>query len=279
MKKIFTLTEAAEWLSRHSDFDVAERDVLLANAEGKLPICFRCRGELGWFENHPETIEHVYFDGYLRGLDSRCHLDTPSWQIKFKKTPEGVESIRVPKPVKHVFCPHRVEAAITLAVCPKREIEASKNGFWGLVNPHERVHDRPDVRILYWTYIPRGNWAFHIDDLNGYLSGEQAQREAGTGDNGAGGRIILMHEPKKKDEWFDALRDCIGAFEQEKGYTPNETQLWVRLKTNPPEDYGIEWGARRKELIMGCDETLDRENFGRRYRRLYPPDNNADNGQ
>lgn len=88
-------------------------------------------------------------------------------------------------------------------------------------------------------------------------------------------QIIGLSEPKTKDDWFHAIRDCILSFESEKRYTPNETELWAVLKTNPPDTYGI--GVNGKgALTLAGDSPLDREAFGKRYKRLYPP--NSDKG-
>lgn len=85
-----------------------------------------------------------------------------------------------------------------------------------------------------------------------------------------GEKIDHMVEPKNKDDWFYAIRDCVREFEKETGRTPNETQLWIRLKTAPPNTYGISTNGKGELLIAG-ESPLDREAFKKRYGRLYPP--------
>lgn len=83
-------------------------------------------------------------------------------------------------------------------------------------------------------------------------------------------KIIPITEPKTKDDWFYAIRDCVREFEKEQKYTPNETELWVRLKTNPPSTYGIETNTRG-DLTIAEESPMDREAFRKRFGRLYPP--------
>jgi hypothetical protein len=82
---------------------------------------------------------------------------------------------------------------------------------------------------------------------------------------------IPMMEPKNKEDSFYVFRDCVRAFEEEHGYTPNETQLWVRLKTTPPKEYAIEWDKKNSCLLMGGDVLWNRESFHKAYERRYPP--------
>lgn len=87
--------------------------------------------------------------------------------------------------------------------------------------------------------------------------------------------ITAMQEPKTKDDWFYAIKQCILDFEAAHEYTPNEAELWIRLKTNPPTSYGITTTAKGERTLAG-DSPLDREAFGKRYRRLYPPNSDKD---
>jgi hypothetical protein len=83
--------------------------------------------------------------------------------------------------------------------------------------------------------------------------------------------LIKMNEPKKKHDWFYAFRDCVRAFEDEYGYTPNTKELWARLTTNPPPGYGITWDSKKESLLMAGSKPIDKEAFRKQYDRRYPP--------
>ena len=57
--------------------------------------------------------------------------------------------------------------------------------------------------------------------------------------------IVPMKEPKQKDDWFYAIKSCVIQFENENNRTPTETQLWIRLYTAPPSNYGITIGKNK----------------------------------
>jgi hypothetical protein len=91
----------------------------------------------------------------------------------------------------------------------------------------------------------------------------------------SGNALIQMHEPKTKDDWFYVIRDCVRAFEKEYGFTPNEPQLWARLKTNPPQEYGVNFDSKKESLLIAGEKPQDRAAFSKRYKRLFPT--NSDN--
>jgi len=91
--------------------------------------------------------------------------------------------------------------------------------------------------------------------------------------------IVRIHEPERKDDWFNVIHDAIKVFEKDKGHTPIKSELWGILVNNPPSIYGIEYDKTKKALVIPGSSSMDRENFNKRYGRYYPPltDNNAFN--
>lgn len=82
------------------------------------------------------------------------------------------------------------------------------------------------------------------------------------------GKLFPMKVPLRKDDWFNAIRDCVREFANEKGETPSNTKLWLRMIDTPPNDYGISSDGKR--LTMSGVDPLDRETFNKRYKNYFP---------
>jgi hypothetical protein len=83
-KSRYTLAEAVEYLRRETGTpELSVHDIVTLAAEGKLPVCFSYKGQLGLFKNGPAdaltnseltreifgpALETVYFNGILRSL-------------------------------------------------------------------------------------------------------------------------------------------------------------------------------------------------------------------
>lgn len=96
-----------------------------------------------------------------------------------------------------------------------------------------------------------------------------------------GGTIVRIVEPKLPDDWFRAMRDCALGYEKEHGATPNQTQLELKLWSNPPVGYEIRLYSGKRETLKDClvmeDEPdldgrnfLNKRGFRDRFRRYYP---------
>lgn len=84
IKSRYTLAEAIEYLRRETGTpELSVLDIVTLAAEGKLPVCFSYKGELGLFKNEPAdaitaagsapaifgpALKTVYFNGILRSL-------------------------------------------------------------------------------------------------------------------------------------------------------------------------------------------------------------------
>jgi hypothetical protein len=82
VKEFYTPSEAARWLSAQTGENLSEPDVLELAADGRLPVCFAYRGQLGYFLapatfptdseltrlQAPKRLTQYAFDGYLKSL-------------------------------------------------------------------------------------------------------------------------------------------------------------------------------------------------------------------
>jgi len=80
--------------------------------------------------------------------------------------------------------------------------------------------------------------------------------------------MIPIVTPKSKDDWFHVIRDAVLAFQNRNGYTPSNPKLWSVLIKSPPDDYGIAFD--NKCLTLPDGNSMDRENFNKRYNRYFP---------
>lgn len=83
-------------------------------------------------------------------------------------------------------------------------------------------------------------------------------------------QLIKMIIPKRKDEWFEVIRECVFDFENEFKYTPTAMQLWLKLNFNPPKQFVIVSGDGEIYLEL---KSLTLDELKRRYKRYYPVSN------
>lgn len=102
------------------------------------------------------------------------------------------------------------------------------------------------------------------------LRGWIAERVSGSRQSSEA-RIIPYKRPARiKDDWTEVLIAAIEAHEAEHNETGTETQIWSRIASGPPKGYRYEWDARQQEYRMLGNAPLTRENFSKRFNRLYP---------
>lgn len=181
MKEFFTLSEATEWFSRHSDFPLSKDDLLRFNEEGCLPICFKYKGFLGVFPAYrtiggilsnsiifPKPIQRIYFYGYLKSLNS-CRPGVVTEHIR-----EGGRVRLIEK--ADILSPHKVELKKILYADSALSSVNVADGFWGRVR-------ESDGSLDHTSTIPESEWCFHVDGLKIMVAREQqeAQQRATTG--------------------------------------------------------------------------------------------------
>ena len=81
--------------------------------------------------------------------------------------------------------------------------------------------------------------------------------------------LIRISVPKKKDAWFEMMRDGALAYERKHGRTPSQSQLWLWLTSNPPAEFSAKYDERKK-VLKTTDGILSRDNFNKRYGNYYP---------
>jgi hypothetical protein len=78
----------------------------------------------------------------------------------------------------------------------------------------------------------------------------------------------LPNMPQKVDDWFLAIKDMTLAFYGENQRCPNEVEAWARLRTNPPDTYGIVSGEHHGEqAVLMHGQALGKRSFNDRWRR------------
>jgi hypothetical protein len=230
MKRFFTPAEAAEWLSRRSDFPLSERDVLAANEQGNLYICFKYRGKIGEFSPFPkidiksgflptqhlfpEPILWVYFDGYLRSLNG-CRLGIIQEHFQSKRTPDGLKSrefitrddILIPNKVEPVEINHSNQKLPTLR---------QEGGFWGRVYATSGYMNRT-------SRIPKVDWFFYINDLKRYATTFCAHNELDNHDTEKNDKDRREHQiPVQEQKNMSDLSSAVASFSK-SGQTQRST--------------------------------------------------------
>lgn len=77
----------------------------------------------------------------------------------------------------------------------------------------------------------------------------------------------IPYPPQKKNDWYYAIQDCVTEFLQERGRCPQATEIWSRLRTNPPNTYGITNSKSSKKDSVEMDgNALSRSSFLRRWK-------------
>jgi hypothetical protein len=77
-----------------------------------------------------------------------------------------------------------------------------------------------------------------------------------------------LRAPDKVDVWAEVILVAEEEHRREHGTAPRQHQLWLRLKTNPPPGYDIEWDPREDALRMEREPLLNRSAFNKRHTRM-----------
>lgn len=79
----------------------------------------------------------------------------------------------------------------------------------------------------------------------------------------------LLNNPKRMDDWFEAIDDMTKDFYREYGKVPNQAQAWGRLCTATPDGYEIKVTKRDREeyLEMRGSKPLSKEAFNKRWKK------------
>lgn len=157
MKTIFTIAEAAAFVSQHSEFPLSDEDVIDLAQQELLPICFAAEGELlqARIEHQgksEEAILPIQFNGILRAMsrpDSEGHLNATL-----------VEVVRVD--------------GMRFAVRDGKKLGMqfpTKDSHGGPIKFGYRV-----VAYVDFIDVPKEQWRFHIDDLLHTLERQESAR-------------------------------------------------------------------------------------------------------
>ena len=79
----------------------------------------------------------------------------------------------------------------------------------------------------------------------------------------------IPNPPKRRDEWYYAIRDAAREFYEQSGERPTAEKLWIQLRNSPPSNYGITSGKDRGEepAILMDELTLSKRAFKQRWAR------------
>lgn len=75
---------------------------------------------------------------------------------------------------------------------------------------------------------------------------------------------IFSTPPKKKDDWYHAMKTTVDLMHVENDEWPSSTEVWLRLCKNPPCQYPVEF-KENKLMMEGVKKPLDIENFKKRW--------------
>jgi hypothetical protein len=73
--------------------------------------------------------------------------------------------------------------------------------------------------------------------------------------------------PRRRNDFFDAVRFVVHAFHERHGRCPTESEVWIALRSDPPGSYDIR--AIADDIIMG-GRIITRAMFARRWKRYTP---------
>ncbi|QGT78497.1 hypothetical protein GM160_06060 [Guyparkeria halophila] len=87
------------------------------------------------------------------------------------------------------------------------------------------------------------------------------------------GESVDLVEPARSDDWAKCIIDAAREYRNQNGTWPKDYQLWAMLRGDPPQRFGVERCSDRGEdaLSLAGEKPLDREAFGKRYRRYFRP--------
>lgn len=78
----------------------------------------------------------------------------------------------------------------------------------------------------------------------------------------------ISNPPKKEDDWYEVIFTSTANFFRENGRCPSESELWTRLRTSPPETYGVTSTTDRGEEAVGMGAArMGKGAFRQRWKR------------
>jgi len=82
--------------------------------------------------------------------------------------------------------------------------------------------------------------------------------------------IIQPVNLQRSDTWHKILLLTIDSFTQKYHETPEPDKFWSFLIENPPHEYQVKYNSIEKILTSGSENPLDKENYQKRFKTLYP---------
>lgn len=152
---------------------------------------------------------------------------------------------------------------------PVKDWRRIRDGYFDGGDVYYEIH-----RDAFRGWLEReGEWPLPDDCLLSFWWRNQEPLEPDQPKQTDDPRIIPIIELAKKDDWFYVIRDTARAFETEHGFTPSHSQLWARLVSTPPEEYGITYDSDSDRLSFPGAKPMDRENFNKRFKRYFSSGN------
>lgn len=176
IKSRYTLAEAAEYLRRETGTpELSAHDIVTLAAEGKLPVCFPYKGQLGLFKNGladasiPEEIAQsifgpalktVYFNGILRSL-SRPAPDNE------------ITDLRGHTRKAHTLRPVRVVPVCSFGSAPPVELGEPDGHHWRRVYGSRHSWDGTGLT----AGIPDAEWMIEAKSLHALMDQVKAHEK------------------------------------------------------------------------------------------------------
>lgn len=183
MKEFFTIGEAAAWISKCSEDDFSRDDVLRANEEGRAPIYFVYKGNLGIFPDYtpksllvPKPKHRIYFKGILKS-QRPCERGVEVENIRLlKKIILGTSKnyIESKTTKSDILRPHKVDVFRVIYSDPDMSTLDKLGTFFGRISAGDGYLDSA-------AEIPESEWLFHISDLRIIAGLQQAPQMLPTG--------------------------------------------------------------------------------------------------
>jgi|GEM_PF-5395286 len=164
IKSQYTLAEAVEYLRRETGTpELSANDIVTLTVEGKLPVCFPYKGQLGLFKNGPADVpipeeigrsifgpalKTVYFNGILRSLS--------------RPTPDNeITDLRGHTRKAHTLHPVCVVPVCSFGSVPPVELGEPEGHHWRRV--YGSRHSWAGTQLM--VGIPETEWTIEAESL------------------------------------------------------------------------------------------------------------------
>jgi hypothetical protein len=218
IKSRYTLAEAVEYLRRETGTpELSVHDIVTLAGEGKLPVCFSYKGELGLFKNGPAdamtaadsapsvfgpALKTVYFNGVLRSL-SRPAPDNK------------ITDLRGHTRKAHTLHSVRVVPVGVFASDPPVELREPDGHHWRRV--YDSTHSWAGAQLM--AGIPEAEWMIEVESLHALATSFQSADASGS--------PVILHQqegtntseplqgeaPEQRQDrrlaWLQALGGCM----------------------------------------------------------------------